>query len=104
MGPLLQCDGESLLDRLLGYVKVADQPDDGGQHTPELVAVELFDTRAFHRAVRRMLWHPANGKAIGSHFPHRPHFARVTPDHQAPGPLDGFVLRIAGDDEVAGDE
>jgi len=46
--PLIDGNGERVLHRLLGYVEVADEPDDRRQHTAELFGVETFDIRAFH--------------------------------------------------------
>jgi hypothetical protein len=50
--PLLERDGEGFLDRFLGGVEVAHEPDHAREDPSELVAVEPLDLRALHGRCR----------------------------------------------------
>jgi hypothetical protein len=62
--PALRRHREGLLDGLLGEVEVAEEADQGGEHTPPLVAEDLLDQRGYSRSGRISIAPPRRAAGI----------------------------------------
>jgi len=47
--PLFERSGESVVNRLLSEVEIADEPNDGRDDTAIILAIKLFESRIRHR-------------------------------------------------------